>query len=83
MVDLDGVRIRRLSHHHKIVNLAQLNASLSNAVTVRDRLRFFYHYSADKRPPRQQRRAVYLAVWEITTKKNTLNYNLDLAKLRI
>ncbi len=83
MVDLDGVKIRRLSHHHKIVNLSQLNASLSNTVTVRDRLRFFYHYSADKRPSRRQRRAVYRAVWEITTKKNTLNYNLDLAKLKI
>jgi hypothetical protein len=83
MVDLDGVRIRRLKEHHKIINLAQLNASLSNAVTIKDRLRFYHYYTAKHRPTRPQRRAVYRKVWDITRTKNTSIYNLDLAKLWI
>ena len=83
MVDLDGVRIRRLKEHHKIINLAQLNASLSNAVTLKDRLRFYHYYTAKHRPTRPQRRAVYRKVWDITRTKNTSIYNLDLAKLWI
>ncbi len=46
MVDLDGVRIRHLSRQNKIYNLAQLNASVSNAITIKDRLRFYHYYSA-------------------------------------
>jgi tRNA A-37 threonylcarbamoyl transferase component Bud32 len=75
MVDLDGVRIRRLSEHNKIYNLAQLNASLSNAITIKDRLRFYHYYSADCQPTRLQRRAVYRTVWNITLTKNTTLYD--------
>ncbi|MGD8291624.1 MAG: lipopolysaccharide kinase InaA family protein [Desulfobacterales bacterium] len=81
MVDLDGVRIRRLSDDNKINNLAQLNASISNAITLKDRLRFYHYYSADFQPNRQQRRSVYRKVWNITKTKNTGIYDLDLAKL--
>ena len=81
MVDLDGVRIRKLSKQKKIVNLAQLNASVSNALTVKDRVRFYRYYSAGHPATRQQRRAVYKKVWEITRTKNTLIFNLDIEKL--
>jgi len=81
MVDLDGVRIRRLSEHNKINNLAQLNASVSNAISIKDRLRFYHYYSADFQPTRQRRRAVYRKVWDITKTKNTKIYDLDIAEL--
>ena len=81
MVDLDGVRIRRLSEYNKIYNLAQLNASISNAITLKDRLRFYHYYSADFKPSRRQRRTVYRKIWDITKTKNTRIYDLDLAKL--
>jgi len=82
MVDLDAVKIQQLDENKKIVNLAQLNASLSNAVTIKDRLRFFYYYSAGRLSTRQQRRAVYRKVWEISRTKNTAIFNLDLDNLR-
>ena len=81
MVDLDGVRIRRLSEYNKIYNLAQLNASISNALSIKDRLRFYHYYSADFQPTRQQRRAVYLKVRDITKTKNTKIYDLDFTEL--
>ena len=81
MVDLDGVRIRRLSEHNKIYNLAQLNASLSNAITIKDRLRFFYYYSTDRQLTRPRRRAVYRKVWHITMTKNTALYDFFPEKL--
>jgi tRNA A-37 threonylcarbamoyl transferase component Bud32 len=81
MVDLDGVRIRRLKNRQKIYNLAQLNASVSNAVSIKDRLRFYHYYSAGYQPKRQERRAVYREVWDITLKKNTKIYDLDFAEL--
>jgi hypothetical protein len=83
LIDLDGVKIRRLSEENKIINLAQLNASLSNAVTIKDRLRFYYYYSADGNPSRQKRREVYQKVWEITQTKNTANFGLTIEKLRL
>jgi hypothetical protein len=76
MVDLDGVRIRRLSRQNKIYNLAQLNASVSNAITIKDRLRFYHYYSAGRQLTRLQRRAIYRKVWKITRMKNTALYNL-------
>jgi len=84
MVDLDGVKIcRHLPEKNRIVNLAQLNASVSNAIAIRDRLRFYYYYTAAERPPRQQRRAIYRKVWAITTGKNTSAYGLDITKLQL
>jgi tRNA A-37 threonylcarbamoyl transferase component Bud32 len=55
MIDLDGVRIKKLSQKRRIVNLSQLNASLSNAVTYKDRVRFFHYYSLEEKPTRQEK----------------------------
>jgi tRNA A-37 threonylcarbamoyl transferase component Bud32 len=82
MLDLEGVKIRRLSRENRIVNLAQLNASLSNAVTVKDRLRFFNAYTAGENMLRHQRRAMIEKIWEISEAKTTTYYDLDLSKLR-
>ena len=81
MLDLEGVKIRRVGEQKKIINLAQLNASLSNAVTIKDRLRFYHYFTVGQTPPRQQRRAVYRQVWDITRKKTTSYYDLDIDKL--
>ncbi len=81
MVDLDGVRICQLNSRQKIYNLAQLNASVSNAVSIKDRLRFYYYYSAGYQPSHQERRTVYREVWNITLKKNTGIYDLNFAEL--
>jgi tRNA A-37 threonylcarbamoyl transferase component Bud32 len=78
MLDLDGVKIRHISEQKKITNLAQLNASLSIAVSLRDRLRFYHYLTAGQNPSRQQRRAVYRRVWDITRTKATGNYGLDI-----
>ena len=67
----------------KNINMGQLNASLSNAVTIKDRLRFFYYYMADEKPSRQRRRAIYQKVWAITTSKDTSYFDLNIEKLRI
>ena len=81
MIDLDGVRIRRLSESQKINNLAQLNASISNAISIKDRLRFYHYYLAGLQLTRKQRRAVYRRVWDISKTKNTKAFNLDLTEL--
>ena len=80
MIDLDGVRLRRLTDRDRITNLSQLNASLSNAITIKDRLRFFDYYSADKRSSRHQRRVFYREIWNITRTKGTAYYGLDIKK---
>jgi len=82
LIDLDGVKILcKLPREKKIINLAQLNASVSNAITIKDRLRFFYYYTAEKMPSRRERRDIYRKVWEITSKKNTAIYGLDITNL--
>jgi tRNA A-37 threonylcarbamoyl transferase component Bud32 len=83
MIDLEGVRIRRLTDRDRITNLAQLNASLSNAVSIKDRLRFFDYYFAGDRLTRLQRRRVYRKIWDITRTKGTAHYNLDLEEFTI
>ena len=84
MVDLDGVRIcRHLPYEKKILNLAQLNASLSNAITIKDRLRFFFYYSKAETALRDKRRAIYQRIWNITLEKNTALFGLDLTKLKL
>ena len=82
LLDLEGVKIRRLSRDRRIVNLAQLNASVSNVITLKDRLRFFHFYAVDEKISRDQRRAIYEKVWEISKTKSTKFYNLDLEKLK-
>jgi len=81
MIDLDDVKVRRLSKQQEIINLAQLNASVSNAVTLKDRLRFYHHYMAGQQPTRTQRRDVYRQVWDISKSRDTSIYDLDLEKL--
>ena len=83
MIDLDGVIIRRLTDRDRILNLAQLNASLSNAITLSDRLRFFYYYFENDLPSRSRRREFYRQIWEITRTKGTLDFGLDLSKFDI
>jgi tRNA A-37 threonylcarbamoyl transferase component Bud32 len=70
IVDLEDIRIRRLTEENKIVFFGQLNASLSDAITCKDRLRFYYYYSAEKRPTRQKRRKIYREVWDLTSTKS-------------
>ena len=83
MVDLDGVRICcHLPYEKKILNLAQLNASLSHAITIKDRLRFFYYYTKGEPTLRDKRRAIYERIWDITLGKNTALYGLDLTELK-
>ena len=81
LLDLEGVKIRRLSRNNRIVNLAQLNASVSQVVTLKDRLRFFHHYWTDEKLSRNQRRAIYAKIWGISKTKSTKHYNLDLDAL--
>jgi hypothetical protein len=81
MIDLDGVKIHSLSEHQKVYNLAQLNASVGKAVSIKDRLRFYHYYSAGLHQTRQQRRAVYRKVWDIARTKNTQKYGFDFAQL--
>lgn len=82
MVDLEGVKIcRRLSWRRKVINLAQLNASISSRITLKDRLRFFYFYCGRDLPSREERRRVYEKIREITRGKNTLPFGLDPEKV--
>jgi tRNA A-37 threonylcarbamoyl transferase component Bud32 len=82
MLDLDSVRLEpRIGTARRMMNLAQLNASVSNAITLKDRLRFFHFYIAGARWPRNRRRAAYQKIWEISRGKNTAGYDLDLDKL--
>jgi len=83
MVDLDGVKIRRLSQINKITNIAQLNASISNAISLKDRIRFLHYYWANENVSRKERRGVYRKVWEISKKKNTKVFGLDLTQLEL
>jgi hypothetical protein len=76
LIDLDGVKIRSLTGRARITNLAQLNASVSNAVTIRDRLRFFEYYTADEGISRRQKRKRYQEIWDITKTKATSIYGL-------
>jgi len=46
LVDLDLVLLKeKLSFYHRANNLAQLNASISSVMTVKERLKFFYFYA--------------------------------------
>lgn len=81
LIDLDGVKIKNLSKKKRIINLAQLNASLSNEITYKDRVRFFHYYSLEEKPTRQERRDIYKSVWTITRTKNTKVFGLDLNNL--
>ena len=78
MLDLDSVKIRRITKLNIITNLAQLNASIGNAISLKDRIRFLHYYWANENLSRNQKRHVYRKVWEITKTKNTHDFGLDL-----
>jgi len=80
MVDLESVQIcRRLSLKKKVINLAQINASISNAISLKDRLRFF-HYYCQELPSKSRRRTTYNKIINITKKKSTFNFGLIIDK---
>jgi len=81
MLDLDGVKVCRWNAQMKIINLAQLNASVSNAISLKDRLRFYHYLTGAPKTSKQRRRADYRKIWEITRNKTTFYYDLDLDKL--
>ena len=81
MLDLDGVKVCRWNPQMKIINLAQLNASVSNAISLKDRLRFYHYLTGGAKTSKQRRRADYRKIWEITRSKTTFYYDLDLDKL--
>lgn len=75
IVDLDGVRIRRLTEENKIVFFGLLNDFLSDAISCKNRLRFYYYYSADQNQSRQQRREIYRKIWGLKPAKPINNSN--------
>lgn len=82
MLDLDSAKVQTLSVDRKIMNLAQLNASLSNRITLKDRLRFFNFCLDGRSWSRDRRISVYNRIWAIAKDKNTAHYDLDLDELR-
>ena len=81
MLDMDSVRSGQPDRSQKTVNLAQLNASISNSLTLKDRLRFIHYYTSGDNWTRDHRRETYQRIWEISKSKNTTIYQLDLDKL--
>lgn len=75
-VDLDRVSFgRHLSLRQRVNNLAQLNASVADRITVRERLHFFRIY-AKETPLWQMRKHCYRKIIEIGRKKNTAPYGI-------
>jgi tRNA A-37 threonylcarbamoyl transferase component Bud32 len=81
LIDMESVIAGQPDDGRKLMNLAQLNASISNRVTLRDRLRFFHYYAAGKAWTRNRRRAAYRQIWKISSGKNTAVYGLGLSEL--
>ena len=82
LLGLGSVEIpRHVSEKKRIMNLAQLNASLSDAITLKDRLRFYQHYSTWNTASRKQRRTIYSKVMELTAAKHTRPFGLNKSRL--
>jgi tRNA A-37 threonylcarbamoyl transferase component Bud32 len=82
MVDFESVQAcKSMKLRKKMINLAQLNASLSNTITMKDRLFFFNVYFKDMPLSRDQRRDIYQQIWKITRQKNTSLFDLDCDQL--
>jgi tRNA A-37 threonylcarbamoyl transferase component Bud32 len=81
LLDMESVMAGQPDDARRIVNLAQLNASISNRVTLKDRLRFFYFYASGKVWTRERRRAAYRRIWKISSGKDTAIYHLKLDEL--
>ncbi len=68
-IDLDRVLFgKELTFYQRTNNLAQLNASISSLMTVKDRLNFFYFYAKDTHLY-QQRKKYYQKILEISRTK--------------
>ena len=80
LIDLDSIKFGKLSETKKIMNLAQLNASIADKIKLKDRIRFLYYYFDGEWPDREKRRDIYHKIWEITLTKNTVIFGLDNSK---
>lgn len=75
-IDLDRVYFqKKLTRHQQINNLAQINASVSNQMTPKDRLRFFYFYMK-KNISKPLRKQYYNRILEISRSKVTAPYGV-------
>lgn len=79
-IDLDRIRFKkRLSYDEKVKNLAQINASVADCITIPDRLRFFKSYGFNT-PLFTKRKRVYQEVLNMGRKKVTEPYRLSFRK---
>lgn len=79
-IDLDRVSFSRpLTFQRRANNLAQINASVADVMTLRDRLRFFRIYSRAAACYTERKR-YYKRILTISHTKNTEPYGLNLKK---
>ena len=76
-IDLDRVLFKKdISFYQSANNLAQLNASISSLITVKDRLKFFYYYAKDT-PLYKNRKRYFRKIIEISRTKKTETYGIS------
>jgi tRNA A-37 threonylcarbamoyl transferase component Bud32 len=76
-IDLDRVLFKKeISFYQRANNLAQLNASISSLITVKDRLKFFYYYAKDT-PLYKNRKKYFRKIIEISRTKKTEPYGIS------
>jgi len=76
-VDLDRVFFStKISFYQRANNLAQLNASISKLMTVKDRLKFFYFYAKDTQLY-HDRKKYYQKILKISRTKKTEIYDIS------
>jgi len=79
-IDLDRIRLgQKLSYQERVKNLAQVNASVADCITISDRLQFFRSYAA-RTPLLLQKKNIYRNVLEIGRTKVTGPYRLNFKK---
>ena len=79
-IDLDRITFKkRLSPREMVKNLAQINASVADCITITDRLRFFRSYAANT-PLASHKKDAYREILEIGRKKVTEPYRLNFKK---
>jgi tRNA A-37 threonylcarbamoyl transferase component Bud32 len=75
-IDLDSVAFcRKLSFKERANNLAQINASVADCITLSDRLHFFKSYAQGTALVKESKR-YFQRIMEIGSKKNTQPYGL-------
>ena len=76
-IDLDCVLFRKdISFYQRANNLAQLNASVSRLMTIKDRLKFFYFYAKDTQLY-DNRKKYYQRILKISRTKITEIYDIS------